>query len=705
MSKQRSNFTHLSCLEMGISPFFFVFLCLLGHVFSQNVLSAVSYSFVKPNSKNFAYIQRDIPISVSVTISSFAVNGVLALKFWTNDNLSLNLIPTTACYDESSIEVFRMEQNQLLAAKEIATPTTCKYSAKIFCVFPNMVYNKLGTDAAADAFSVPSFTTSGSSFTASWTSRLLKVGEVNTLSMNSDVPFAESDNFVITANNGSPFAATTACIDSSGAALFTVAAHGSRLLFSARDEFPSGFSCKVDVTVAPTMIKDPYYSIFAPNHGLTVSDISGLTVFLDRDAYHVRVGVFGVTAYESLSTNPGNMFYLAIPADAVRTGGKVKLHFDTAHSRDISACKYRNGAAAGSMSHTFEPSRVLSSTMAGVLTLASPLYVSADNFIELLCPLTSPSSGVFQLRAVSVREGVFSSTPINSSSSNLPLRTLFSDVVYATVVSYNQDINSFKIDARMHNFQKYSYVNVDVSLLGVKFSSVADLESKCNTRKGEFYETASGIRMTLTDGQARFQIDAQTLVDNEYRIRLECNFRANVGDSLAVYDNISKRLVSQDVVHAGSVSLVFGDGVQTHWPSADAFYQQHTIPFTVSVNNMYSQSNRKYRNSPRLFFTSGSHNISYPNAGSSLGLNCTTGLMAATTELRSLNIPNRGTSFYSEMLFARHPDTAHCTGKAAITLIKDPYSPLTSAACQMIRCVAEFILYTCQRTCGVNDLT
>ena len=299
---------------------------------------------------------------------------------------------------------------------------------------------------------------------------------------------------------------------------------------------------------------------------------------------------------------------------------------------------------------------------------ASPLQINADKYVELFCTLTISNIAhwSFYINAVSLPAGVFATSEFDSDGATLSGISVMGEAAYAKVVSYNYDINSFKIEA-LGSESKYRHIDLDVSLQGVQFTDLAELTSNCVFYQGYGTTPATLGRISVTDGLARFKINAQELLDNNGRVFLECTFQALLDFPLTVYDHITQRVVSADTVHMGNVRLTFGDGVQTHWMAADAVDAagvQPTLPFTVSVDKLFSSSNSQVYNEPHFIFETNQYSINYPSGKDSLDLTCSTGTMIGSRS---------GSASRSALTLAPvKGDTAICSGAVAVTPFANP---------------------------------
>jgi len=155
-------------------------ICLFASAFAANTLSGTSYSFVKPNSKNYVYTGKETPIMVTVDVTSWDAQGFLNLNFFTESGDSLSLISISACVDANNVEVFSPADGSLYTENAITSATTCSFSATIYPDCAGKVYTKLSV-AAGDNLSVPSFTTADSSVQGRWQYFLPGVGDMTTL--------------------------------------------------------------------------------------------------------------------------------------------------------------------------------------------------------------------------------------------------------------------------------------------------------------------------------------------------------------------------------------------------------------------------------------------------------------------------------------------------------------------------------------------
>jgi len=644
-----------------------LYFCVCAFAAPVNSVTGTFYSLVKPNTKNFVYNDRDTPLSVTVEIASYAQDEPLSLSFFTAENVAMAVSPTSSCVDANQNEIFTLTQGIIIAKSDITASTTCTYSATIRAGTPNLVFNRLSLLSIDTLPEVTPLTTSSPSFQGSWSLRLPRVGDMNVLTIDSAVVFAQGDTFVITANNGSPFASATACTNSAGTPLFTVAAQGSRLLFSARSALTSSFRCTTTIVVAASGVTNRKFVFSAPAHGLSSNSVGYFISFLDSATNFIRIGTYGTTIPPTVPNRSDNTLYLAIPASAVRAGDTIKLHASGWAGGDINSCKYRSGALAGSLKRAWEDHQYLGYTAYNAaMTLASPLEVNAQNYVELFCPITifTPTDYGIYINAISMPRGVFAATWFQPTWSSLSSYSILDDGAYARVESYNEGLTSFNL--RVENwYGAQGFVEADITLRGVTFTDLADVVSKCTFFKSNT-KLLEPVGVSVVAGQMRVQLDTKTVIANDYSLTIECVFPAVAGTYVSVYDNMTQREITKELVHAGTSLVSFGDGIQTHWMASDAVAGEYKIPFQINFQNFYSDNLQQRTVLPRLRLRSSIHSIAPPNGQDSYALTCSTG-SATGDRLETQKYANGAYYFASELLFSLVDGyDAVCTGTAVL---------------------------------------
>ena len=651
-------------------------LCFCVCAFAATTLTKTSYSLVRPNAKNFVYTNVVTSLLVTAEISAATQNDPLSLSFYTAEDNALTLTPTSSCLDANKNEIFSLIEGNLSAATAITTARTCTYSATVSTGEAGIVYTHLKALPTDTLPEVTSFKTSSSSFTGYWSRNVPRVGDTNVLTIESAIIFAQQDTFVITANSGAPFASASACLDSQGNPLFTVAAQGSRMLFSARGALTSSFSCQVTVVVGAGAPTNRNFAFSAPTHGLSSTSVGFFVGILSSETNFIRIGTYGVSVWSAEPNSADNTIYLAIPASAVRAGDTIKLHSSSWYGGDLTACKYKDGAQAGTIKRTYEEYELLGYAYYSMaMTLASPLQVSAENFVELFCPLTvfDPNNYEFSVSAVSTPEGVYATTRFESDWYSLNSYDFLDDGVYAWLLSYNQDINVFSLSARNYDGANI-FIETDVTLRGVPFADLADVTSKCKFSTGK-QQTSAPFLLTLVADGLRIQMDSKTLLNENSRLYVDCFVPATAGFPLVVFDNISQRVVAHEPVHAGTALLSFGDGIQTHWMATDAVNGGHPIPFQLNIKNLYTESHMNRFKSSRMVFQTSFNNIAYLSGKSALDMTCSSGSAKVERSQQSQYAANMKFYPVSRLLFTMTGYDAVCSGTAAIS-----YYPSSAAS-------------------------
>ena len=583
------------CTEMRIP--ILIILCLLVSAFAapivSNTLTNAVYSFSKPNDKNFVYVEHLTPLSVTVDVTSWATGYNLSLSFFTESGDSLPVVPTSNCVDSANSDVFVLDQGALYPKSAINALTTCTFSATITASTFGQVYTKLSVSAEDTLPAVASFTTSTRYFSAYWSYNLLGAGDANMLTMSSAIDFKKGDSFFITASNGSPFATATACRDGQGTEIFSVSAQGSRLLFSARQDLSGEYECSVNMSVGPTNGIDLPYTFTMPLHGIT-GTLNGFMCFLnrEREGFHLKSGLAGPMVFPTTPNTAVNTLYLAIPASTLQAGDTIRVHLNS-YNVILDSCMYKNGAQAGKFTLRNHREGYLGSDMALSLTLASPLQVSEQKMVELLCPITIPDPMRYRLSfsGVSVPQGIFSATSLQFDS-EYPEMTLFDEYYHANLVSFGEKFTTFTFMANKR-YGAFGYLNADFRIDGVTITDASEVMNRCSFfRDNERtpLETPMDI-VSVFAGRPQIRINSKMLelAELEY-IYITCQLTPTVGSTVVLYDNINGRVLAQDTVHQATTSLTFGDNIQTHYMSANAADISTPIPFTIDVANLYSQS-------------------------------------------------------------------------------------------------------------------
>jgi len=441
------------------------------------------------------------------------------------------------------------------------------------------------------------------------------------------------------------------------------------------------------------MPTDRKYVFSAPAHGLSSTSVGYFISILDSETNFIRIGTYGVNVVPTVPNSADNIIYLAIPASAVRAGDTIKLHSSTWYGGDINACKYKNGAQAGTVKRMYEEFELFGSAYYSIaVTLASPLQVNAENYVELLCPLTiiEPRNYEFTVGAISTPKGVFAATYFESDWYYLESFYLLDDGLFAEVVSYNEGINVFRVSAR-NAYDNRNFVETDVTLRGVQFADLADVTSKCKFSTGK-QQTSAPFVVTLVAGELRIQMNSKTLIDENYRMSVECYVPATAGFPLSVLDNVSLREVSREPVHTGTALLSFGDGIQTHWMAADAVNGGHPIPFQINFKNLYSESYLKRSKSSRSLFQTSFHNIGYLSGQSVLDMTCSSG-SAKVERFENSQFANMKYYPVSRLLFTLTGYDAVCSGTAAITYYPSSDASLNYLNVDMNRYVTQVHLH------------
>jgi len=644
-------------------------LCLIMGALSATTILGAEYTFLKPNEKNFVYENSPAAVKVKVNIASAAAGDPLAVKFFTADFAqSLDVSHTSACFDDANVEVFRYEKSlpsdqSLVAASTITAPKTCTFSATIKPTTRDVEYTKLGiSDLSAYDIS-PTFRSVSAVFTASWAYSLVHTGETNVFTIQGgEIPFAKDDSFVITAPTGAPFADSGLTCDFEGLPLFSVSAQGSRMLFVARDTIATPFTCSVSVIAGPTSLQkfDRGFRFSAPNHGIS-DRIDGFVAALDHPGYNVRMGFLGPVT----STAP-NGLYISIPAASVRAGSPVKLHIDTIKNVNLISCKYSNGALAGNIKMIVDKQDISTSQYSAVFTLASPLPVTAQNTVDLICDAVLTHDEEFDLRisAVSVNEGFFAASTFTFDESALnPLR-LFENGVKTSVASYNEELNYFSLNVTRAT-NKYAFVSADLRLEGVTFADIADVHSKCQFTVGDSeapqpWTPPAGL-VTVTSGTAYFKITNEDFTDiqNAY---IRCVFTATAGTTLAVTDNRIGKQIAQDVVHDGAISVIFGEQGQTHCMANDALSGGYLVPFTLTATKAYSQASLDSAVAVNIVLNSYDVAITSPSFVGKYDLLCTMSRVDSRSEMTYFS-PSSSHNVFT----IKNGYDAHCSSFAKIT--------------------------------------
>jgi len=565
----------------------FLLLLIVAAVSAANVLSKVNYSFIKPNEKSFVYANNITPLTVSVDVSTFDEGATLALKFFTDAEEYMPVFASSACVASDNTVIF---DETMMAKTAITSAKSCSFKAYITPTSVAQVFTKLGMDLAS-ASTVASFTVANSSFSGLWSAKIVKAGDIVTLSIESNILFAKDDTFTITASNGAPFAAATACL-SDGVPLFLVSAQGTRLLFSAKGPLTSAFSCNLEVTAAPTGIDLSDYIFMAPSHGLT-SNLSGFITPLDKDGYTIRVGLVNHGRMPRTIEATGNVLYLGIPASAVRAGDTIKMYNYDFKNVALSTCTYKNGGNAGTLKRVPEFVPAIDSEYAHVMTLASPLTVSAGNYVELLCPITilDVDNFDFAVSGVSVRGGVFAAYPPKTGDNYLYDNYPFEGGVFSSLVSYNDKLTSFSLAGYASDVQGYNYFDLDVSLRGTNLKDRAEFDSKCVVRDGEgnIYSLDES-RVVVSSNEVRIKYDLSVVENTGLRLFVYCtDLPVTAGKTVSVYDHTLKKVVSEDVIRPNKVKLTFGTPGQTQYMASDGVYGS-ALPFTLEVEDLYTNA-------------------------------------------------------------------------------------------------------------------
>jgi len=641
---------------------------------AADTISGASYSFVKPNTKNYIYKDVSAPVSVTVSSSSFAKDGALKLKFQSVDSGSwLDVTATSACLDANNVEVFRLSDG-LFAVDDIKAATTCTFTGAVLASSLGVVYDKLGLDAS-NAFAVtPTFTSKSALFEGIWAHQLVHDGDVNTLTVRSDIAFDQADTFIITANNGAPFAAVdNACRKDNGdgttTSLFSVSAQGSRLVFSARDALTSAFECTVRVTAAPTSLHKSF-TFAAPLHGIT-GPTEGYVCALDHGDFHMRMGFLGSTSRDDAHHASANALYLALPASTVRAGEPIKVHFREIEDVELTNCKYKNGGAAGTMKMIVDPQPIAKSRYSSVMALAGPVLVNAEKFVELICDIAVARDDEYKMKisAVSVSGGFFAASRFDLGLDELEAANdLFHNGVAAMVVSYNNALNMFALNLTHHDSANM-YINSDISFQGVSFVDVADVMAKCAFGTGEKPQqtwTPPNDLISVVDGQVHFHVNAYTLAGIE-EASIICNVDAAVGTELSVYDNVLGRQIAKDIVHDGALSLTFGDGEQTHYMAFDSISGDYHVPFTLHASKLHSESAAEKAGEVNIAFNSFDMSI-FPSGGvgESYELQCSTGVVESDSKAEHYSSNSQEIEYANNVFTIKHGFDAHCTGAAKL---------------------------------------
>ncbi len=599
-------------------------LCLCVYALAANTIGSASYSIQRANKKDFVYVNRSTALSVTVGITEYAQDAALALTFLTSEGATLQISPTSPCVTDAGAELVKLGDNGFAAAVAITSPQTCTFHATIAPSTANLVFNKISADGVA-GFDCAPFTTANTMFEASWGwATVMATGATPTLTISANIPFSKGDVFYITATNGAPFLAATACINSvTQLNELSVTAQGSRLFFVALDTLTS-IQCATQITVGPTSIESTNYVFSAPAHSLAAATVPSLLVLRDNGDHHVRLGFLGTTtgiehglflninaAYHKNApeavpeTQPllhsvktvsaeartggitGNSIYVAIPASAVRAGDTVKLHLGIKDHMQFSSCYYHNKAPAGAVSQHVDIQPFADSFFSASLTLAAPLQVNNDGFVELHCPveLAEVPELVLTISAVSVPSGVFAAVEPQPDSTVLSKHNLMYDLTASEFGMYNKDLGSFRLGAIVNAFGAYSHINVDVTVQGATFTNVEQLQALCTFKDAQNKTwTPSGI--TVTNGQARIRIDSSVSPDLTF-LAVACPLTAPTGETVQLYDNAAGRVIAQDTVRASTLLLSLGDGKQTHFMGTEALYGLHYIPLTLRVKDFY----------------------------------------------------------------------------------------------------------------------
>ncbi len=562
-------------------------------------------------------------IVVNVEVLTSALGDPLPLNFYADDQSSLVVTPTSACLDPSNTEIFSLA-NAILSASDGIDGQSCSFSATLIVIDTSVVYTKLGVDFSS-ASPITPFTSSQSTFSANWEMVYPHLGATNVLTLSTEILFDKGDILVITAGRGTPFVSATACVSTDNTPLFLVTAQGSRLILSAVSALTSPFDCSASIIVGQTALANRNYDITLPAHGLSYI-LYPFLAFLDTAEEHVRMGVWGVAVPPTAPDTAENTMYLSIPASFVRAGDTVHFHFAEENNAEFASCNYRDGTLAGNILYYFLKDAAIRTTVSGRMTLAAPLQVNAENQVELFCPITVHNMGDNNpyIKALSVPGGLLATAPRWMAWFILDGKPLLKSRVTADVASYGPALNKFKVSAKAWSYGVYSYLEIDVSLRGVVFTDVADVESKCSFVKGTGIPmTPTGV--TVVDGEARFRVTTQTILDNDSNIEITCIFSATVGATLVVYDHITNRPVASDTVHDGSLRITFGDGEQTHWMAADAVAAQHLVPFTLDAQSVYSATGAAKHEYTTVDIASTVYKMT-PKAGvSSIALTCSAG--------------------------------------------------------------------------------
>ncbi len=550
-------------------------------------VSQVQYSFVKPNTKSYVYVSKPAPLTITVEVSEFNLHDLFVPKFFADENHAITVVPTSACLDGDTA-LFEVHEGGLRAVQSIATKSTCSFDGVVTADSPNLVYAKFGLDLQS-GLPVTPFQSSTGSFECIWKSSLVNSGASNTLTVRSDIVFEENDSFIITANNGAPFATASSCVGTKdGEILFTVTAQGSRLLFLARRGLSSSFECQVTITAAPTSLHYTNYTFAAAAYGLT-GPVGSFVCALDRPDYHMRVGTHGSALRIPNSHASDNVLYLAFPAGAVRTGDAIRLHFAQYAGVNVSVCKYKDGSVAGQVTLMVDKQSISGSSYSGVLTLNAIPNSNTATEVEFFCPVQRTGLSVeLSISAVTVPAGVFAVSPIVADTFGSV--SLFDSAVLPVLASYNRKLTTFQVHASAAH-DHYSYTNADFSLRGIAFKSVEDLLSQCSVTPVEKKEDWIRGMISVTNGEARFRIVTETILAAGDDIIITCELAVSLGQTLSVYDHMLGQVIAEELVHEGTFSLTFDDGVQNRYMSGTAVTAGYMIPFTLDILRLHSPSN------------------------------------------------------------------------------------------------------------------
>ena len=641
-------------------------LCLIVGAVSATTISGAEYTFVKPNEKNFVYENTPATVRVKVNIASAEAGDSLALKFYTADlGTSLDVSPTSACFDDANVEVFNFNEG-LIAPAAITAAKTCTFSGTITASSLDLEYTKLGLDQDSVYDVTPTFTSASSTFSAGWAYSLVHTGDTNAFTIEGvEIAFAKGDTFVITAPNGAPFGGAGLTCDSEGTPLFSVSAQGSRLLFVARDAIATPFTCTVDVVAGPTAIHQASFVFAAPLHGIT-RRIAGFVSALNQADYRMRIGFLGSVS----SPTAAHALYLSVPATSVRAGSLVKFHFDEIENIDFSSCRYGNGAAAGEVKVVIDKQELANSEYSAIVNLASPVSVNANKQVELICDakLTRDHDFELEVSAVSVAEGFFAASPFSLGDSSLETLELFASGVQTSVVSYNQDRNVFSLNAtRSANDNVYIYA--DIRLDGATFVDVADVFTKCNFLQGEVDAPVSWTPpvdlITVSSGTVSFKVSDATFVSIQ-RFYIACEFATYSGNALAVVDNALGKVIAHDTVHDGELTMIFGDGKQTHSMAGDAINGGYAVPFTFTATKVYSQAGLESSTGVNIVVDSYDVAITAPE-NDKYALSCVLTEVESRSKVEDYSNNNVVYSWSHNVFNIKSGYDAQCTGYAKLT--------------------------------------